>query len=43
MVIIDLAKKIHAKTPSIEAEQLAVDLNARIWRIFGLPAEEVLR
>lgn len=43
MAIIDLAKKIHAKTPSIEADQLATDLNARIWRVFGLPAEEVLR
>lgn len=43
MAIIDLAKKIHAKTPSTEADQLAADLNARIWRIFGLPAEEVLR
>lgn len=43
MAIIDLAKIIHAKTPSAEADQLASDLNARIWRIFGLPAEEVLR
>jgi len=39
--IIDLAKIIHAKTPSEEADQLAADLNARIWRIFGLSAEEI--
>jgi SAM-dependent methyltransferase len=43
MAIIDLAKKTHAKIPSTEADQLAADLNARIWRVFGLPAEEVLR
>lgn len=43
MAIIDLAKIIHAKTPSIEADQLAADLDVRIWRVFGLPAEEVLR
>lgn len=43
MTIIDLAKIIHAKTPSTEADQLAADLDARIWRVFGLPAEEVLR
>ena len=43
MIIIDLAKKIHAKTPSTEADQLAVDLDARIWRVFGLSTEEVLR
>jgi len=43
MAIIDLAKIIHAKTPSTEANQLAADLDARIWRVFGLSAEEVLR
>ncbi|MDR2364708.1 MAG: N-6 DNA methylase [Zoogloeaceae bacterium] len=43
VAIIDLAKIIHAKTPSIEADQLAADLDTRIWRVFGLPAEEVLR
>lgn len=43
MIIIDLAKKIHANTPSTEADQLAADLDARIWRVFGLTAEEVLR
>lgn len=43
MIIIDLAKTIHANTPSAEADQLAADLDARIWRVFGLPDEEVLR
>jgi hypothetical protein len=43
MIIIDLAKTIHAKTPSTEADQLAADLDARIWRVFGLTAEEVVR
>lgn len=41
MTIIALAKEIHAKTPSVEADQLAVDLEARIWRVFGLHAEKV--
>ncbi len=35
MTIIELAKKIYAKTPSTEADQLAIDLDVRIWRIFG--------
>lgn len=43
MIIINLAKKIHASTPSTEADQLAADLDVRIWRVFGLTAEEVLR
>jgi adenine-specific DNA-methyltransferase len=43
MIIIDLAKTIHANTPSAEADQLAADLDARIWRVFGLIAEEILR
>ncbi|MDR1184455.1 MAG: N-6 DNA methylase [Coriobacteriales bacterium] len=42
MAIIDLAKIIHAKTPSTEADQLAADLDAQIWRVFGLPTGEVL-
>lgn len=41
MMIIALAKKIHANIPSTEADQLAADLNARIWRVFGLHAEKV--
>lgn len=43
MTIISLTKQIHAKTPSLEANRLAADLDARIWRAFGLPAEKVLR
>ena len=39
--IIALAKKIYAKTPSAEADRLAADLDARIWRVFGLRAEKV--
>ncbi|MCL2872759.1 MAG: N-6 DNA methylase [Betaproteobacteria bacterium] len=39
--IIALAKEIHAKTPSAEIGQLIADLDARIWRIFGLPAEKI--
>jgi len=41
MTIIALAKEIHAKMPSAEANQLAVHLDARIWRVFGLHAEKV--
>lgn len=41
IMIIALAKKIHAKMPSTEADQLAADLDARIWRVFGLHAEKV--
>jgi adenine-specific DNA-methyltransferase len=39
--IIALAKEIHSKIPSIEADALAVDLDARIWRVFGLTPEEI--
>jgi len=41
MEIVALAKEIHVLTPSTEANQLAADLDARIWRVFGLPAEKV--
>jgi adenine-specific DNA-methyltransferase len=40
--IITLAKEIHAKTPSVQADQLAVALDALIWRVFGLQAEKIL-
>lgn len=39
--IIALAKEIYSKTPSIEADQLAADLDERIWRVFGLSAKKV--
>jgi len=41
VAIIALAKEIYAKMPSTEADQLAAELDARIWRVFGLPAEKV--
>lgn len=39
--IVALAKEIHAKMPSEKADQLALELDARIWRVFGLSAEKV--
>lgn len=41
VTIIALAKEIHAQMPSTGADQLAADLDARIWRVFGLHAEKV--
>jgi adenine-specific DNA-methyltransferase len=41
IAIIALAKEIYAKLPSREADQLALDLDERIWRIFGLPTKKV--
>ena len=40
--IVELVKAIYAKTPSTEADQLAFDLDAQIWRAFGLPVKKVL-
>lgn len=40
--IIALAKHIYASIPSHDITQLAADLDARIWAIFGLPAKEIL-
>ena len=34
--IIALAKEIYAKTPSPAIEQLTANLDARIWRVFGV-------
>ena len=39
--IVKLAKEIHSKLPSIEADTLAVELDAKIWRAFGLNTEKV--
>jgi len=39
--IISLAKDIYAKTPSTEADQIAVNLDELIWRAFGLHSEKV--
>lgn len=41
MEIIALAKEIHAIMPSTEADQLAAELDTRIWHVFGLAAEKV--
>lgn len=35
-IIVELAKKIHSKLPSTEAEELAAELDTRIWRVFGV-------
>jgi hypothetical protein len=40
--IISLVKNIHAKLPSIEADSLAAELDAMIWKIFGLKPEEIM-
>lgn len=42
MHIVDLAKEIHAKLPSKEADALAARLDALVWRAFGLEVEEVV-
>lgn len=39
--IVALAKLIHSKTPSVEADQLAVDLDGLVWRVFGLDREKI--
>jgi methylase of polypeptide subunit release factors len=40
--IVELAQAIHAALPSAEADRLACELDAYVWRAFGLTAEEVL-
>ena len=39
--IVSLAKEIHLKLPSIEADELAVQLDTKIWRAFGLNSKKV--
>lgn len=41
-VIISLVRKIHAATPSSEADTLAAQLNELVWSVFGL-SEKVAR
>jgi hypothetical protein len=41
LAIIALTKEIYSKMPSTEADQLAIDLDERIWRVFGLRAEKI--
>jgi hypothetical protein len=41
--IIALTKEIHAKLPSAEAADLTTNLDALVWRVFGLEFEKVTR
>lgn len=41
--IINLAKEIHHKTPSIEAEKLSLEVDRLVWMAFGLNFKEVSR
>lgn len=41
--IVAIAKAIHAKLPSDEADCLAADLDERVWRVFGLEPEKITR
>jgi hypothetical protein len=43
VTIISLAKDIYEKTPSIEVEKLSSELEALIWRVFGLVPKEASR
>jgi SAM-dependent methyltransferase len=43
IAIVDQAKEIHAKIPSFEAEQMASDLDDKIWKVFGLEVKEISR
>lgn len=40
--IIDMVKRIHAATPSLEADRMAAELDERVWQVFGL-GEEIAR
>lgn len=42
-VIIEQVKRIYEKTPSKEADELALNLDKRVWEVFGLNFEEVSR
>jgi adenine-specific DNA-methyltransferase len=39
--IIKLTKKIHALSPSAEADRLAADLNDLVWKVFGLNGKKI--
>ena len=41
--MVTLAKRIYAVIPSGEADTLARDLDGLVWRVFGLPVEEIPR
>jgi hypothetical protein len=40
--IVALTKEIYAKLPSAEAEVLAMELDERVWHVFGLLREKVM-
>ena len=41
--IVSLVKKIHAQTPSPEADELSLQLDKQVWKVFGLNLEEISR
>jgi len=43
LVIVALAKEIHSKLPSIEADALSTKLDDLIWQVFGLNSEKASR
>jgi len=40
VAIISLAKTIYSETPSVQSDSLAIELDRRIWGVFGLPIKE---
>lgn len=41
--IVSLVKKIYALTPSPEADELSLQLDKQVWKVFGLNLEEISR
>ncbi|WP_029151739.1 Eco57I restriction-modification methylase domain-containing protein [Methylovulum miyakonense] len=41
--IVALTKEIHSKIPSVEADNLALELDGRVWQVFGVSREKVTR
>ncbi len=41
--IVSLVKKIHTQTPSPEADELSLQLDKQVWKVFGLNLEEISR
>ncbi len=41
--IIETSKRVHARTPSLEAVDLEKELDQLVWKAFGLTAEEIGR
>jgi hypothetical protein len=42
-MLIQLAKDIYATLPSAKAEKLIVELDAKVWEVFGLTPEKITR